>query len=568
MKLTSLLFLLNLLPLLAMAAPIKVEVDRSVIRANESFQITFTTTEDPDGEPDFAPLAEKFDIINTNQTHNSSWVNGVSQLNVQWIFNVMAKQSGKVQIPPIHFGSETSPALSVIVSDSPTSSDTNSAVEPDPELLLTAEVDVKTLRSYVQGQIIYTVKFYRRVQIAEASLKDPELTDAVVTKLGEDKNFDTEIKGIHYAVTERHYAIFPQKSGSLTLPKLTLTAAVVDAVDPGLGGFFGTRSTRTQRVSAQPITLEILPKPANFKGQWLVAQQLTLTQQWSGDVNHLKIGEPLTRTLSLVAQGTSIGQLPALYSNDNLGEGLKSYPDQPRLDEQKNSQGIIATREEKIAFIPAKPGQYVLAPIEIRWFNLRTQQTEIAALPAVKLTVAGSVTNRTVTPPSASLALTTQRRVISKPLAVQPVVNHREYLIWQLLTATFALAWIITMILWLKSRRSPNELVNIHQETIVTFNPQLLKQACEQNQPLLVKQALLEWAKIDYQVQSLGALATHCESALSQEILRLDQNLYSRHKAAWEGRKLWSAFQQQQQLRPKTQPKPISDSILEPLHRI
>jgi len=33
---------------------------------------------------------------------------------------------------------------------------------------------------------------------------------------------------------------------------------------------------------------------------------------------------------------------------------LKSYPDQPVLQEQKKADGVIAFREEKIALIPSK----------------------------------------------------------------------------------------------------------------------------------------------------------------------------------------------------------------------
>ena len=76
-------------------------------------------------------------------------------------------------------------------------------------------LDVKATpeQPYVQSQVLYTLRLYRRVDIAQAELSEPELTDAVVEKLGEDSNYNTVVNGVSYLVTERKYAIFPQKSG-------------------------------------------------------------------------------------------------------------------------------------------------------------------------------------------------------------------------------------------------------------------------------------------------------------------------------------------------------------------
>ena len=59
---------------------------------------------------------------------------------------------------------------------------------------------------------LYTVRLYRRVDVAQAELSEPELADAVIEKLGEDSNYNTVVNGVSYLVTERKYAIFLRKA--------------------------------------------------------------------------------------------------------------------------------------------------------------------------------------------------------------------------------------------------------------------------------------------------------------------------------------------------------------------
>jgi len=63
------------------------------------------------------------------------------------------------------------------------------------------------------------------------------LADAVIEKLTEDSNYGTKINGVDYSVTERKYAIFPQKSGTLTIKPLVLTAAVLSGGRPAFNSF-------------------------------------------------------------------------------------------------------------------------------------------------------------------------------------------------------------------------------------------------------------------------------------------------------------------------------------------
>jgi hypothetical protein len=356
----------------AIAAQINVTTDRNPVSIDDSFRIIFTASESPDDDPDFSPLEQDFDILGQSSSSNSSWINGKSSKTIQWTLTVMAKQASSLIIPSIKFGDDTSQTATILV----TRGTANKDMKTDKDLFL--DVGATPENPYVQAQILYTLKLYTRIDIAQARMNEPELDDAVIEKLGEDSNYNTLVNGVNYSVTERKYAIFPQKSGKMTIKPLVLTAEVLTNSRPSFNGFFSPQITKTKRVESKAVTLNVKPVPSGFTGQhWLSAEELHLKQEWSGDIRQMKAGEPVTRTLTLLAKGTTVGQLPELNSA-KIDDQLKTYPDQPVLQEQKKPDGIIAFREEKIALIPSKSGDYVLPAIEIPWFNTQNQKMEIA----------------------------------------------------------------------------------------------------------------------------------------------------------------------------------------------
>lgn len=536
----------------AQAVEINVAVDRNPVSINDSFQLTFSAAESPDDDPDFTPLQRDFEILGQQQSTNASWVNGSFTKAITWTLNVMAKRTGKLQIPAIAFGDDSSKPLSITITQA---ADVNGG---NQDLFLQVEVEPKQV--YVQSQLIYTLRLYRRVQITQASLTEPEPDDAVVEKLTEDSNYNTQIDGVSYAVTERKYAILPQQSGVLTIPPLVLNAQVISSGRSRFNGFFGSQITKTKRVTSKAVTVEVLPAPESAKGDyWLPAEQVYVEQKWSNDELEVKVGEPLTRTLSILAKGATVSQLPEFGARQDNPQ-LKSYPDQPVLKEQKTAEGLIALREEKIAFIPSSPGTYTLPAIEIPWFNTQTGQMETASIPAVTLTAVGAATP--VMAPVSSLT-GTQETAAGRETTVLETENP----VWMWLALFFGTGWLMTLLLMFRrrfTRPEQPEPVDLAQRRLKDLS-KALKKACQEHDPQRAKQALLQWGKIHFGANSLGAIAPHCEARLRDEILYLNQCLYAAEKSSWNGKKLFQAFSEHQA---RKQMNKLHDPALEPLYRV
>ena len=537
------------------AADIRVSVDRNPVSVDESFQITFTASQSPDDDPDFSPLEQDFNIINQSNSSSSSWVNGKSTKVVQWIVNVMAKQTGSLVIPAIKFGKDVSRASSILVADK----SSKKALDTNEDLFI--DVEASPQNPYIQSQVFYTLRLYTKVNISQARLNEPELSDAVIERLGEDSNYNTQVNGVDYSVTERKYAFFPQKSGKLTIKPLVLTAEVLVNNAQSINPFFNSQMSKTKRVESKTITLDVKPVPAEFKGQhWLSAEQLVLKQEWSTDVAQLKVGEPVTRTLSLVAKGTTVGQLPELNTTQT-SEELKAYPDQPVLQEQKKVEGLIAFREEKIALIPSKAGTYPLPAIEIPWFNTQTQKLEIAKIPEETLTTAAVATQPEPAPAPTFTPLET-----TKTDSVAIADSYQNTPIWLWVSIFLALGWLITLIVFLRKRR-PKAEVWVEDESEINLKAAIknLKHACANNDALAAKEALLIWGNHKFDTNNLGALAGFCDARLRDEIVLLNQTLYGKESTQWEGKKLFQAFTEN---KARGAIKETVDKSLEPLYKL
>lgn len=557
-KLLFLLLLSSFAPSYAVAAQISVSFDRNPVGVDESFQIIFTANDTPDNDPDFSPLEQDFEILGQTQSSNSSWINGRSSKSIQWTLNVVAKHPGSLVVPEVPFGNDVSQPASILVTQQGAATKT---VDTDEDLFL--EVEATPQSPYVQSQVLYTARLYRRIEIGQAGLSEPELGDAVIERLGDDSNYNTQINGVNYLVVERKYAIFPQKSGSVTIKPLVLTAEVLDNSRPNFNGFFNSQTGRTKKITSKSVTLDVKPAPTTFTGRhWLSAEQLVLKEEWSGDNQEMKVGEPLTRTLRILANGATVGQLPEL----NVGQTddkLKTYPDQPVLQEQKKPEGLIAFREEKIAVIPSKAGRYKLPAIEIPWFNTKSQKMEIAKIPETTITATEAVGTQsapdtTIAPPAAEQQ--------PQQIGTTPIIQPQQQNIWVWIALFLASGWMITLAYFLIKRPTKNKVAEKSEPEIrLEDSVKSLKKACADNNATAAKDALLAWGRARNGATSLGAIAAESDTKLRDEILHLNQVLYGKKAGQWQGKNLFQAFIDN---KAGAKAAATDDDKLEPLYRL
>ncbi len=551
------------LAMLSAAANAKVEAElpRSTVPISDSFRVTYTVDRQVP-TPDFSPLQADFEVLSTAQSTNVSIVNGQMQQSVSWTIDLMARREGELTIPPLDFGGERSEALRVTV----TAGDTGAGSAADREIYI--EVEAEPAAPYVQGQVRFTLRIFRAVPTSDAALSEPQILegDGVIERIGEDLVYETSRGGARFSVVERRYAIFPQSSGRLVVGPMTF-----EAVTGGQRSLFDPRPRgRRVRVRSEAMEFDVQPIPESFTGRaWLPAERVELIEDWPGQAGaQWRVGEPLTRTLTLRARGLSASQLAEIGAE--VPEGLKQYADQPELDQATVDGSLVAVRRETVALIPSRAGSFELPAIEIPWWNTARDQLQYARVPARTVTVlpAAAMPDPAVTaaPVTDPLEQPPADGIEAAPVST----DTPTFLAW--LSAVLAAGWLTTLALWFRSRRlqiadpsSPRARQRPPGPKAVIRE---LERACAANDPDAASQALLQWGGSKWPgnpVHSLGELAARLDGEMQSELHRLSRARYSRSGERWNGAALWQAFEANR--RKRTQHRRRDTPQLEPLYR-
>jgi hypothetical protein len=303
-----------------------------------------------------------------------SIINGRAESYTEWKIVLAPRKMGKLLIPSFTIDGNISDAIEITVEKQ---SSQSRAMGSEP---VTVEIETNKDSVYVQEQIILTIKLITTVSLSGAQLDPLTIADTFITELDE-KNYKTNINNKPALIVEKRFAIYPLKSGALTIPALRYQVQIDD------GDMFSRiygNNNNILRLMTDEKTLDIKAAPTD-QTNWLPADNLHISEHWSIGLDNLKVGEPVSRTVTITAQGLTAAQIPPLATL-NI-DGLTFYQDQAQTDDQKNPKGNQGSRIETTAIIPNKTGKFTLPEIKINWWNTKTQSYEVASLPAVTLNV-------------------------------------------------------------------------------------------------------------------------------------------------------------------------------------
>jgi len=538
-------------------ATITAEVSRNPVAIDESFELTFTAEGSVDAEPDFSPLEQDFQILQRSQNQSIQMINGRYSRNTRWLLSLMAKRTGKLQIPTITFGSDRSQPLNLQIQAAPQNKSGNGGND------IWLEVSVEPQAAYIRQQLIYHVRLFRSVNIADANLSEPTSSDpdTIIEQLGDERSYETRRQGKRYLVNEINYAIFPQHSGNMVIEAPVFQARVLQQQSRGHRSPFNVfdQAGPLKRWRSKSISVTVKPAADTQGEPWLPAAAVLLSEDWPQEEQKFLVGEPITRTLRLQASGASSNQLPLI--NARVPDSFKQYPDQPAVQDHKANNGITGIREEKIAIIPTMAGNFTLPGIKVAWWNTKTDSLEMAHLPERHVNVLpapGVEQSRSVQPqpviaeskPSVTPGLTDQ----SLPqIAPKGAATTREQdFPYQWLSLFLAMAWLVTIVAWWRHNKKRSLQQNATAEILspARKSPKqiraALKRACMENNTLAARNNLLEWGQAlwgDLPPHNLSEIAAQLDNRASVEIIGLERALYSKDAKGWDGSALWEAIE-------------------------
>ncbi len=530
-------------------ASVIASVDRADIELNESFTLKITVDTAIDTVPDASALDADFFVGTRSQLSNTTIVNGQISRSRTWTYVLMAKREGNLEIPPVIIGAEHSEPVPINVSAP------SSALPGEADIFVTTEVDHSD--SFVQAQLIYTVKVYRSVATRQPRLSEPDISgvEVLVEVAGEERSYESILNGKAYNVVERVYAIFPQESGQIAIAPARFEARVLRD-----GRITGRKIFESEAIAV--VVNPIPPPPEGYPDAvWFPARDVTLSEEWSRVPDRLPAGEPITRHITVTALGQLSTQIPVI--DPAVAGKIKIYPDKPELRDTAAASGIRAVRKDQYAMIGIAAGNVELPELQLPWWNIDVGEWQVARLPGTSITILPSANAAVVPPVAAEEPAPQQDANVSGNLVIQS--NF-----WRRVSEALAGVWLLTVITWWWSRR-PIDRMPKEPEPPPVYKQQsrILKaarKAAQAGDGPGIRSALLDWGRLEWPDNAplnIGDLASRVAMPLSTQLEGLCRADYGPQKESFDGEALAkslrsiSVLQEQKEERPADSLPPL-----------
>ena len=588
-------------------AAISAHISQNPVYAGDTFTLTLSADGGSGGQPDLTPLRNDFDIVGTGTSSQMSMINGRTSSMTQWRIELHARHSGDLKIPTLQVGGEHSQPIDVKVTDSPPANDAKAAAAGQ-HVIVDAGVDPGVDAPYVQQQIPYRVRLYMDDAVRDGALTEPQMDDTVIEPIGDEARYTETRNGRPYRVIERRYAIFAQKSGELEIPPVRFEGTVADggnargrrshadglmqrfmqgspfANDPFFsGGLFGDPG-RPVRSFGPAVKVNVRPR-AGAQSTWLPATAVRVHDSWTTAPPSLEVGEPVTRTITIEADGLTGAQIPVI--DTPAPGGLRQYREPAENATHNDGKRLVGVSRQTVTYIPDAAGTVTLPAMRVDWWDTTRDVAATATLPAWDLKIAPGSGAAAVPSPAASEAATA-RTAEDAPAASSAQATHGSALqasrgdavpMWRALlkddrtlsAAALVLLFAVGLAVWwwvLRRSKTPfapeqaatTSRVPARPATQVTANAaprvlrpaatdveaplRMLETACRDRDAQAAARALLALAAAHWPQQAphnLGDLADRLGPG-GDAVRSLDRHLYAAGDAPWPADELWQAM--------------------------
>ncbi|MDF1761082.1 MAG: BatD family protein [Coxiellaceae bacterium] len=509
-------------------------VNRQQVTLGESFTLTINIPGDE--QPDISVLRKNFNVFGQSSNRSIQIINGKASSSNQLVVTLMPKVTGSVTIPAIPVGDQSTQPIVIQVT------------KPDQQQLggekspLFVKASLAAARGYVNAPVLYTVKLYfdNAVNLRSGDVI-PGITEHVkLQRVDKRDRYSVALHGRLYQVIEQKYLLTPTEPGKLTINPTVFQGRVSSGRDDSFS-FFSMDTGKPVTAHSNTVDYEVMPVPSSIAtDQWFPASHASIQSDWTPNTDTLTTGVPVTRTITISAEGVTADAIPSLHLV--TPQGVNAYPDKTQSSTAVNQTTMTAKKVFKVAYIPTEPGQLAFPALSLDWWDAKTGKKHALHIPKKIFSVkAAAVTRATVKPLAVVSAAVTQQSV---PMRAE-YSNTR----WFYLTIVFAVLWLLTLLFWFVVSKYKKPVAIKHDaHDIADYTVQLksveknLKAVCESNDPQQIQISLLVWARAywdETNIRSLLAVKHKCDDhELQQALSRLERAVY-RHTDYSDGVILW-----------------------------
>lgn len=357
-------------------ASLTASVDRTKITIDEQVNLSITANGGTPSEPDI-PYNKELEFTPRGTSSQMQITNGSFTSSETYNYQVNPKNTGKLTIPPISSVIDgkkytTQPIVIEVIN-----AEEKSSVDNSQKIFVTAQVNNKN--PYVNQQIIYTFRFYAKVQTELHDIRYPDFKNFWVEDIGKENVYEQIINGERYQVVETTKALYPTKAGQINISPLNFFVEVLYQ-DDTMGGIFTSTRKEVENYKTHSLKVNVKalpPAPKDFSG--IVGHDLKVTTDI--DTQTIKAGESANLNIKIqgIANITDLKKFP-LKVND-----LKVYEDKAVEDANLQGSELLWSKNFKYALVPLKKGQIIVPESSVVYFNVKTNRYETVKSKGYKL---------------------------------------------------------------------------------------------------------------------------------------------------------------------------------------
>jgi hypothetical protein len=368
-------------------------------------EVAVSGSRNSDAEPALHGL-EDFLVRRGGTSSRIEIINGKVSAGLTYTYFIQPQKTGAFEIGPAEInvdGQKSESNRVKLVVKTPAKS---SGTDRGPVFI---EASIASSDVYVEEQVLYILKLYRRVNVDNLSLSLPPVEHIAFKQLGEPREYQATVGGATYQVLEIRYSLAAAKDGEYVIGPSKMNMTVRGRRSQSLfddffqSPFSAFSSGRPLTVAADPVELNVrtLPekeRPADFSGlvgNFRMESRLQPTR--------LKAGESATLTVQINGKG-NINRIPDI----DLPElpFARAYSDQPLLETEQDDQGIGGRKTMKWALVPQEAGRFEIPVLKLSYFNpesekydvLQTSFHTLSVLPGTTQDPAAAQTSPSLTP--------------------------------------------------------------------------------------------------------------------------------------------------------------------------
>lgn len=475
-------------------ATIDTMVDRNIVEQGQNINLTIIVPS-ISANPDLSPLQKDFQIVGKSTSSQTSIVNGSINSQTSIRISLVPNHLGKITIPAIKIDKDSTKSIQIEVTKNNT---TKSANIPDKALFLKSSLDKTT--SYIGVPVVLSIKLYVSLNVGNLNLSPFQIDGAHIDKLNEPNQYQSEANGRPYMVLEQKFLVTPDKAGKISIPEIQLNGSMASNNPMGLGVATG----QSFNLQTSPLFLEVKDAPKNINpNEWLPAKNVTANEIWSEKSNQITVGEPITRTVTINADGVNASVIPELdFTKVN---DTNIYPDKTISDTKNSNSGVSSNKVFKIVYIPTKSGELKFPETKINWFDINNNQEKTITLPAKTFRVVGEIKKNTF--------INNTKQVSSENYTAKTKKTN----LWEYISYMIGGLWILTIAIFFIYRRkkqqsrdkinNKNESIKsdslTHETTTVKKKaPIIVKssidESCQSKDIYCLNKALIDWANTNF----------------------------------------------------------------------